>query len=68
MSVSEAARLFAYSIRDLDRSWSWRVYDVNGRVVAEGETTSKSEAQGAIAAVYGGLGVSGADLGAAWPN
>lgn len=54
MTGLNSDRLFAYSIRSMDDCWSWRVYDADGRVVAAGETPSKSDAQLAVAHVYNG--------------
>lgn len=52
MPSIDTDRLFAYSISAMDDCWSWRVYDVDGQIVAAGETSSKVDAHVAIARVY----------------
>ncbi len=44
--------MFAYSLREEERGWTWRVYDRNGDVIAAGEALSKALAQGAIHTAY----------------
>lgn len=52
MPSIDTDRLFAYSISAMDDCWSWRVYDVDGQIVAFGQTSSKLDAHEAIARVY----------------
>lgn len=44
--------VFAYSLREEERGWSWRVYDRDGEIVAAGEALSKALAQGAVQTAY----------------
>jgi hypothetical protein len=44
--------VFAYSLREEERGWSWRVYDRDGEIVAAGEALSKTLAQGAVQSIY----------------
>lgn len=44
--------VFAYSLREEERGWTWRVYDRDGEIVAAGEALSKALAQGAVQSAY----------------
>jgi len=44
--------VFAYSLCEDERGWSWRVYDRDGETVAAGEALSKALAQGAVQSAY----------------
>ena len=50
MSYPQA--VLAYSLREEVSGWSWRVYDLEGRVVAAGQAASKQNAQADLARVY----------------
>lgn len=45
-------RPLAYSIAEGEEAWSWRVYDVDGGVIASGSAASKLGAQHAVHGVY----------------
>jgi len=42
----------AYSLQEGSTGWSWRVYDLDGEIVATGEAVTKQGAQADLERVY----------------
>ncbi|MDP3173576.1 MAG: hypothetical protein Q8M88_03985 [Phenylobacterium sp.] len=50
--MPNAAAVLAYSLREDGTAWMWRVYDIEGELVAAGMAASKQTAQADLAQVY----------------
>jgi hypothetical protein len=42
----------AYSLQEGSTGWSWRVYDLEGEIVATGEAVTKQRAEADLERVY----------------
>ncbi|CAN7294648.1 hypothetical protein LJR225_001554 [Phenylobacterium sp. LjRoot225] len=52
MAGSDGTALLAFTLRELETCWSWRVFDIGGQIVAAGKAPTKSAARDAVAAAY----------------
>jgi phenylalanyl-tRNA synthetase beta subunit len=52
MAETDGTTLLAFTLRELETCWSWRVFDIGGEIVADGEAPTKDAARDAVAAAY----------------
>lgn len=52
MAESVGTALLAFTLRELETGWSWRVFDIRGHLVAAGQAPTKGAAREAVAAAY----------------
>lgn len=52
MAESVGTTLLAFTLRELETCWSWRVFDISGQIVAAGQAPTKGAARDAVAAAY----------------
>lgn len=52
MAESAGTTLLAFTLRELEMGWSWRVFDIGGQIVATGRAPTKDAAREAVAAAY----------------
>ena len=52
MAESVGTTLLAFTLRELETCWSWRVFDIGGEIIADGRAPTKDAARDAVAAAY----------------
>jgi hypothetical protein len=56
MAEAVGTTLLAFTLRELETGWSWRVFDIGGELVAAGHAPTKASARDAVAAAYAANG------------
>jgi hypothetical protein len=56
MAEAVGTTLLAFTLRELETGWSWRVFDICGELVAAGQAATKAGARDAVADAYAANG------------